>query len=250
MKLLANIHISILLFSITALYAQDSVQFSSSHRQSSMIELFTSQGCSSCPPAERWLNAFIKDNQLWEKVVPIAFHVDYWDRLGWPDPYANHAHSMRQYRYQQQGHLSSVYTPGVLVNGTEWRGWIRGKTLPQSIHDAGKLAFKANSKQIEVEYSNASKDTVLNVALLGSGINTKVERGENRDKVLRQDFVVLSHDMYSFAKIDSSGVWKIPMLIDSFSQAEQYALVVWVSDMNDIAPIQSTGYWLPEEWFK
>ena len=229
--------------------AQESIQFASSNKQTVMIELFTSQGCSSCPPAERWLNTFESNEKLWKEVVPIAFHVDYWDRLGWPDPYANHAYSIRQYRYQQQEHIRSVYTPGVIANGEEWRGWIRGENFPKVNEDAGVLSFKANPERVEISYSKTSKNNVLNVALLGIGINTQIPRGENKGKNLQQDFVALSHEMYSYGKVDETGKWTIPLPNNSSNQAGRYAIAIWISDMDDIAPIQSTGCWLPTEWF-
>ena len=69
----------------------DEVAFSSKENQTTMVELFTSQGCSSCPPAEQWLNSLKDKPNLWSQLVPIAFHVDYWDKLGWPDIYADQA---------------------------------------------------------------------------------------------------------------------------------------------------------------
>ncbi len=228
--------------------AQDTLQFASNNKQNIMIELFTSQGCSSCPPAERWLNTYVNNTKLWNEVIPIAFHVDYWDKLGWPDPYANHAYSMRQYRHQQQRNISSVYTPGVIVNGQEWRGWIKGEDFPEPNKGAGILSFKANSEQLEVTYSRVTKDHVLNVVLLGVGITTQVERGENQGKLLKQEFVALSHEMYSAGKSNDLGQWSIPLLKDPANYAKHYALAIWVSDMDDIAPIQSTGYWIPAEW--
>ncbi len=228
------------------LNAEQSVEFSSDNTQTSMVELFTSQGCSSCPPAEHWLNKFGNNNQLWKEVVPIAFHVDYWDQLGWPDPYANHAYSARQYRHQQQAHVRSVYTPGILVNGKEWRGWMRGEDFPKGEEDAGILKFSANPKIVSVEYSKSSKDHILNVALLGIGIKTDVQRGENRNHILEQEFVALSHHMYA---ANSDG-WEIDLPKGASEHAERYALAIWVSSMDDISPIQATGYWIPTEWIE
>ena len=239
-----------LLVYFSNVYAEQTVQFSSNDKQNIMVELFTSQGCSSCPPAEHWLNGFEHNEKLWNEIVPIAFHVDYWDNLGWPDPYAKHAYSARQYRHQQQDHIRSVYTPGVLANGQEWRGWIRGKNFPKVINNAGILSFNANPKTIEVAYSKASKENILNIALLGIGIKTRVERGENKGKVLQQNFVALSHDIYSAGKSDGEGKWVIPLPPDTFNHAQRYALAVWISSIDDIAPVQSTGYWLPNEWFE
>ena len=82
--------------------ATDVVEYSSTEKQTVMVELFTSQGCSSCPPAERWLNSYAQDEKLWSEIIPIAFHVDYWDKLGWPDVFANKAYSARQYRHRQR----------------------------------------------------------------------------------------------------------------------------------------------------
>ena len=211
-----------------------------------MVELFTSQGCSSCPPAELWLNTFKNNQRLWKEVVPIAFHVDYWDRLGWPDAYANHAYSARQYRHQQQGHIRSVYTPGILVNGKEWRGWIRGNDFPNGSEDVGILSFTANSQTVSVEYSKQAKDHVLNISLLGVGITTDVQRGENKNRVLEQEFVALSHEMYSA----SNDGWEIDLPKQASEYAQRYALAIWVSRVDDISPIQATGYWIPSEWIE
>ena len=63
--------------------------------QVTLLELYTSQGCSSCPPAERWLNAYVDSDALWEKTVPMVFHVDYWDYLGWKDTLADSTHAER-----------------------------------------------------------------------------------------------------------------------------------------------------------
>src|SRR5205814_757208 len=73
--------------------------FESSDAQSSLIELFTSEGCSSCPPAEKWLSALKSSSDLWKKAVPVAFHVDYWDHLGWRDRFAKPEFTSRQQRY-------------------------------------------------------------------------------------------------------------------------------------------------------
>lgn len=229
---------------VSSTHAEQIVEYSSSEKQTIMVELFTSQGCSSCPPAEHWLNTFINNNKLWKEIVPIAFHVDYWDRLGWPDLYANHIYSSRQYRHQKQGHVRSVYTPGIIVNGQEWRGWIRGKDFPKSEDNAGVLSFTANAQTITVKYSKVSKNHVLNVVLLGVGIKTEVQRGENKGRVLNQEFVALSHHMYGATQDD----WKVDLPKEASEHAKRYALAIWVSAMDDISPIQSTGYWIPSEW--
>src|SRR5687768_4877869 len=92
-----------------------------------VVELYTSEGCNSCPPADRWLSA-LKGR---DDVLALAFHVDYWDRLGWADRFADPAHTARQYDKQRGSGARFVYTPQVLANGADWRQWPRALPPPQ-----------------------------------------------------------------------------------------------------------------------
>jgi len=95
-----------------------------------LLELFTSEGCSSCPPAETWLSGLRSAPGLWKEFVPASFHVDYWDYLGWRDPWASKIFSYRQRDYAQSWHSDSIYTPGFVLNGREWRSWSREQNGP------------------------------------------------------------------------------------------------------------------------
>src|SRR5213083_577539 len=97
--------------------------FQSSGKQTALIELYTSEGCSSCPPAETWLSRLKESPGLWKDFVPVAFHVDYWDYLGWRDPWAAKEFSDRQRAYARSWRGGAVYTPGFVLNGKEWRDW-------------------------------------------------------------------------------------------------------------------------------
>ena len=109
-----------LLLPIGALTAQTGARvFESGPQKVHLIELFTSQGCSSCPPAEAWLSKLKSEPRLWKDFVPIAFHVDYWDRLGWRDPFAAKEWTARQYLYSANWRSESVYTPGFVLDGRE-----------------------------------------------------------------------------------------------------------------------------------
>jgi hypothetical protein len=105
------------------------VTFESSDSQTTLIELFTSEGCSSCPPADAWISHLKDSPDLWKKIVPVAFHVDYWNNLGWRDRFARPEFTARQRRYVAAWHGDSVYTPGFVVNGQEWRGWFSDRTV-------------------------------------------------------------------------------------------------------------------------
>src|SRR5881394_2646922 len=87
-----------------------------------LVELYTSEGCNSCPPADRWLSGLGKKYPA-ELVVPLALHVDYWDYIGWKDPYAKREFSQRQRRLSQLQRAALVYTPQVLVQGADFRTW-------------------------------------------------------------------------------------------------------------------------------
>src|SRR5215470_18364762 len=113
--------------------------FESGETQSTLIELFTSEGCSSCPPAEKWLSGLKSNQDLWKKIVPVAFHVDYWDRLGWRDRFAKPEFTSRQQHYAAAWGGDAVYTPGFVVNGKEWRAWFGGNAPPASSTKVGVL---------------------------------------------------------------------------------------------------------------
>ena len=112
------------IFAAAAVTAQTaSITFQSSEAQTALLELYTSEGCSSCPPAESWLSRLKESPGLWKDFVPLAFHVDYWDYLGWRDPWAAREFSERQRAYAQGWRSENVYTPGFVLNGKEWRDW-------------------------------------------------------------------------------------------------------------------------------
>src|SRR4051812_18023944 len=99
-----------LLAMIAALSARaDEVTFESKPTRTHLLELYTSEGCSSCPPAEAWLSALKNDPRLWHDFVPVAFHVDYWDHLGWTDPFAAKRWTERQTDYSLLWKTESIY---------------------------------------------------------------------------------------------------------------------------------------------
>ena len=98
-----------------------------------LIELYTSEGCSSCLPAEAWMSGLKNQPRLWQEFVPVAFHVDYWDHLGWRDPFSSRSWTQRQMTYVKQMKLSSAYTPQVVVGGQRQFTGSRPDVLEQSI---------------------------------------------------------------------------------------------------------------------
>jgi hypothetical protein len=159
-----------------------------------VIELFTSQGCSSCPPADALVNQIARAGQLdGRAVVPLTFHVDYWDDLGWPDPYASAAWTERQREYAAQ-FKDRVYTPELVVGGT--RSMVGSSSLevtraialaPRQQKVAATATWSANALRIE---ATAPAGADVYVAIWQDGTRTKVPRGENAGETLVSDHVV------------------------------------------------------------
>ncbi|MDA1044524.1 MAG: DUF1223 domain-containing protein, partial [Verrucomicrobia bacterium] len=108
----------------------------------SLVELFTSEGCSSCPPAEAWLGSHIKREGLWTTFIPVAFHVDYWDDMGWKDRFASPVFTHRQRRYKDAWAGRYMYTPAVVVQGLEWPQWRDpNATIGRDTNAVGRLSL-------------------------------------------------------------------------------------------------------------
>ena len=237
-KILCLIGLTASLFSVFQATAQQ--QFSSGNEAVSVVELFTSEGCSSCPPADRWLSGLKSDQGLWSSFIPMAFHVDYWDYIGWKDPYASRANSQRQRRYAAEYSERTVYTPGMRLNGKEWRAWRNGNGVNKNVATSvGVLSFQMNSDySFNAEFSAEELEGLqLNVAILGMGLEQKVTRGENSGRTLKHDFVVLETSSFASAEL---GKWS-GKLSKPTSVASQYAVAAWVSPAGRQSPIQATG---------
>jgi hypothetical protein len=207
-------------------------------QQTTLLELFSSEGCSSCPPAEHWVNQYVDNTKLWKTFIPLVYHVDYWDKLGWKDRFAKYTHSQRQRAYAQEGYTSGVYTPGFFLNSKEWRGWFNQDTLETPHTKAEVLILDVKGETVNVTYPNADTNRI-HIAILGFGLETKVPKGENRGKVLKHDFVVLAHSSYLTKESTS-----MSNLIKTNIKATRYAIVVSITKPNSLQVIQSTGGWL------
>ena len=171
-----------------------------------VLELYTSEGCDSCPPADKWVSELPARKFSGDRVVPLAFHVDYWDQLGWSDSFAQAAFSARQRQQSNRRGVNFVVTPQLLLNGQDYR--------PGAFFDDFEGKLKA------INTTRAQADIRLTVSRIGSALNTAVDvrvagdaarrvaqvylalyemnlatavgAGENRGKTLRHDFVVRS----------------------------------------------------------
>jgi hypothetical protein len=159
-----------------------------------VVELFTSEGCSSCPPADQ-LVAKIEKEIKDRPVYILAYHVDYWNRLGWKDAFSSADYSKRQQDYAAYLHIQSVYTPQIVVNGrmefvgseeTVLRGAITGNLQKAQGSPLSLSAVTANKNQADIKYTTgkADKNTALYIAILQKNAQTKVGAGENSGRTL------------------------------------------------------------------
>jgi hypothetical protein len=160
-----------------------------------VVELYTSEGCSSCPPADRWLSGL----KARPEAVALAFHVDYWDRLGWKDRFSSAAYSQRQAQVQRSSGARNIYTPQVVVDGLDQPGW-RGLKLAHAAERASatlqlRLAREGPVYTAEVRALPGAPPRVAGYwALTEDGHATAVKSGENRGASLAHDFVVREYE--------------------------------------------------------
>jgi len=163
-----------------------------------VVELFTSQGCSSCPHADRWLGTLRQRHG--DRVIALSMHVGYWDYIGWKDPFARREFNERQRLLAAANGSRSVYTPGVFVQGLEAPDWWRAAPVDEALRVAQQrqavsratLAVTALSRSeltVGVQ-GEAPAGARLWLALVQDGLSTAVKAGENRGATLRNENVV------------------------------------------------------------
>ena len=227
-------------------------RFASGPSRTSLLELYTSEGCSSCPSAERWLGALRGQAGLWRDFVPVEFHVNYWDRLGWPDRFATREFTQRQYAHAAAWGSGSVYTPCFIRDGAEWHN--NTELRPVAGAAAGTLAVVlGGGERCQVEFfpvadagGRAAYD--VHVAWLGGGIMSRVTAGENRGETLKHEFVALvlsSHEL-SVAPGGSALHAEFSLPPPAAGAMPRRALAAWVTRRGELAAVQATGGWVQE----
>jgi hypothetical protein len=215
--------------------------FESGPMRTHLLELFTSEGCSSCPPAEAWLSQLKEAPGLWRDFVPVAFHVDYWDRLGWRDSLAAKQWTARQYEYSARWKTGSVYTPGFVLDGREWRN----HAVPESSSEkAGVLRMTIVDREVKATFAAANdggRRFDLHVARLGFDLRVKVQAGENSGRNLQHDFVVRS--LTTEAMTAGMARLQFPESGTQTAGARE-AIAAWVTESGELTPIQAVGGWL------
>jgi hypothetical protein len=212
-----------------------------------VIELFTSEGCSSCPPADALVARIQKENND-KPVYILAYHLDYWNRLGWKDAFSSPEYSARQNQYARWLKLSSVYTPQIVVNGhTEFVGSEESNlrnAIKTSLQKPVKCELILSSLKIENDKANvqyhtdgAADNAVLLLALIEKNATTKVQRGENGGRTLAHVQIVTQLKSISLKNSNSgSGSIALPHGFDP----QKYELIGFVQHTSDGEIIAAT----------
>ncbi len=238
--------LSLLIFGFAAQAKLNS--YKSSETQVSLIELYSSEGCSSCPPADRWVARLKGHADLWKKFIPLNFHVDYWNRLGWVDRFSNQQFTQRQRQYAAEWGSGRVYTPGFVKNGKEWRSRSLSNLTTQAVGVLQAEASTQGTYQISFRPKDpASRKYRVHVALLGHGLSTKVKYGENAGETLHHEFVVLKTDQKQLQR--NNDVYQADLALPKNTQsgASQRSVVFWVSVEGSQKPIQAVGGYLAQK---
>ena len=167
-----------------------------------LVELYTSEGCDSCPPADHWLSSLFAQGFRPDQVVPLALHVDYWDYIGWKDPYAKSEFSRRQHKLVQMRRATVVYTPQVVLQGHDFRRWGTDeftRTVARINSTPARARIRLSLRSMTKDAANVglvaellgpAEDAALYVAAYENKLTSDVGAGENRGRRLEHDFVV------------------------------------------------------------
>jgi hypothetical protein len=226
-------------------FANDPIVVNSSDRQTAVLELYTSEGCSSCPPADRWLSTLVTTPRQELDVLALAFHVDYWDYLGWKDRFSSAAYTKRQRVLGANNLQRTIYTPEFFVNGKETRG--SGNILDQIEkinRQPSPLALalsvsRDNSELVVALQAPAEHDSIgqshHRYLVYENDLSTDVRRGENSGKVLHHQQVV--RYMSPAQGLQANNQHRITINPDW--QAENVGIAVLVTSPDDLHYLQT-----------
>jgi hypothetical protein len=240
MKSKAIIYAAVLLF--IGISSIDCQSQTTDNDKFTLFELFTSEGCSSCPAAESALSEYVSS----KNVYVLEYHVDYWDRLGWKDTFSDPYFSQRQSKYAEKMNLSSVYTPQVVVNGTvEFVGSDRPRLKEASSHPQ-KSKFEINltarkiDNKIELSYvTRSTENKNLCIALVQNSSKVNVKKGENSGRTLQHFNIVKSLHILEQPGIHGTTSFDCSKIEDP----NNFSIVAFLQDKatNEVVAIKKIG---------
>jgi len=210
-----------------------------------VVELFTSQGCSSCPPADALISQL---TQQPGQIIPLAFHVDYWDHLGWRDPFSSRLWTQRQMMYVRSFRLQSAYTPQMVVNGSRQFVGSNASVMNSAVEEASRAKAVGNvavdvirhdSKIDATIRAEAPQSSDIVLVVFENNVATRIERGENEgrnatdDAIVRRIVRVGKGSLTQTVTVDMDPTWK------------RLGVVVFVQDRATLAITAAAARHLP-----
>lgn len=213
-----------------------------------LLELYTSEGCSSCPPADKWLSNLTTD---YSKFTPLAFHVDYWDYIGWKDKFSKASYSDRQRKIAAFSGAGFVYTPQFVMNGRDFKGSDLSRfndyvaanqkfaskanlRLDALTQDNGEMIVKASANTTTlVDYKN----TDIFVAIYQNKLSNKINAGENNGRELAHDYVV--REFFGAYQMNNLNQFSQRFKLDAVWQTRDAGAVIFMQDATNGKILQS-----------
>lgn len=224
-------------------------QVSSGDHPVALLELYTSEGCSSCPPADRWLSSLPAAGMGMPKLQALAFHVDYWDYLGWRDRFADPAFSERQRRRASQAGASTVYTPQVMLNGQDFRAnngtlgpalaAMARTSAPVSLNLSTQTRADKMAVSVEISGNGSPLAGAVYIALYEDGLHSNVAAGENKGEALRHDKVV--RRLIGPLRPDSAHRVNASLQLAPDQQLANSGVVAWLEEPHTGRTLQAVG---------
>ena len=224
-------------------WADDIITIESGPMRQAVVELYTSEGCASCPPAERWLKELADMPATEVDVMPLAFHVDYWDYIGWKDEFAQPQFTRRQHELMATSERDTVYTPAFFVDGVETRGVFR---ILQAIREANsspspitlRMQLRQTDDRLVIDLQNdpaAGSAYDARFVVFENELANMIKRGENRGKHLRHQRVVRYFSQAQRLQQDN----RHEIRLDPAWNRQQLGVGVMVTRHDDGRPVQS-----------
>jgi hypothetical protein len=206
-----------------------------------VVELYTSQGCSSCPPADALISQLAHQRG---QVIPLAFHVDYWDHLGWRDPFSSKLWTQRQMMYVRSFHLNSAYTPQMVVNGSRQFIGSNASAMNAAVEEASRVKPVGNVA-VDVARRDSKINTTIRVEapqnsdivliVFENNVPTRIERGENEGRSATDDAIVRR-----IVRVGTGSLTKT-LSVDADPSWKQLGVVVFVQDRATLAITAATA---------
>jgi hypothetical protein len=249
MHLIAKVALALSLVNLTvqpAIAAECSAQ--SGAATVPLLELFTSEGCSSCPPADKWLSDLKPDTK---KIIPLAFHVDYWDYIGWKDKFSKAEYSNRQRKTAAFAGVGFVYTPQFVLSGRDFKGADISR-LNQAVSASQKLASRANLSLNAISQTNGEitlkataqavnpndiNNADIFIAIYENKLVSQVNAGENNGRVLKHDYVV--RDFFGAYQLSNKNEFAKNLTLKPEWKGRQVGAVIFVQDSKNGEILQS-----------